>query len=197
MSFDRVAVFYDRLARLVFGPKWTNVQLEPVKHLATAEHVLILGGGSGQILEHLPEVAQITYLEASAKMIALAQKKGHSNVRFVQTDFLKWHTETKFDAIYCPFFLDCFSKQELQRVTAKIENALLPEGILHIIDFQRSTGWHNALINVMYLFFKYTAGVSGRKLLPFKRLLSAQGFQLIDDKSFFQGWIFYSRFKKR
>ncbi|UOQ74624.1 class I SAM-dependent methyltransferase [Hymenobacter cellulosilyticus] len=73
-GFDRVAPFYDPLARLVFGNALQRAQQAALAGLpAGRPRVLIIGGGSGwvlgEVLQRRPD-SRVLYLEASAMMLA-------------------------------------------------------------------------------------------------------------------------------
>ena len=67
-DFNLVAPIYDRLASIVFGKRWKSVQRFPAADLNNRQKIMILGGGSGAILESL-DAADVIYVELSGQMI--------------------------------------------------------------------------------------------------------------------------------
>lgn len=195
MSFNLIAPYYDRLARLVFGKHWTEIQLAPAPHLEECQKLLILGGGSGQILEHINPKVQITYLEASSEMLNMARNRHNSNVAYVHADFLQWNTSVKYDAVYCPFFLDCMSKDQLQKVLEKLQTLLMPGGMLHVLDFQPASSGKNAFVKLMYFFFGIVANLPGRALLPLRNHINSAGFYEQALKTYYNEWVFYGEYR--
>jgi len=193
MSFDRVAWIYDRLAGLVFGSQWDQVQLTPVGNLAGKSRVLIVGGGTGLLLDALQGVEKIVFLEHSEKMIARSRNRGsHLQVDYVHADFFEWETSEKFDAIVMPFFLDCFGTEKLEGAIFKARTHLTENGELHVIDFQPASWWKNSLIRVMYLFFRLFSSLEGTVLLEIDGVIQNAEFRQKSETFFCDKWIFYS-----
>ncbi|MEZ4686196.1 MAG: hypothetical protein R3B47_09055 [Bacteroidia bacterium] len=59
MSFNRLAPVYDFLASLVFGNRIRQAQRWLLDFIPEGSSILILGGGTGWILEELAEKAHI------------------------------------------------------------------------------------------------------------------------------------------
>ncbi|MEQ8581835.1 MAG: class I SAM-dependent methyltransferase [Marinoscillum sp.] len=192
MSFDGVAWFYDWLATLVFGSQWNQVQQAPAENLTGKRRVLIVGGGTGILLNKILGVERIVFLELSEKMIAKTQARClHPQVDYVYADFFQWQTSEKFDAIVMPFFLDCFGPEKLEMAIIKARELLVQDGELHVIDFQPASHWKNAQIRLMYLFFRIFSGLEGKALLNIDRLVRKIFFAQKSEVLFTRGWIFY------
>lgn len=198
MSFDVISGIYDRLAKLVFGREWLEVQNAPIQYLTKARHVLIVGGGSGQFLEVLS--GHVTYVELSDKMIDLAKgRNANCDVDFVHADFLCWTTDQRFDAIVFPFFMDCFCESHLKKIIIESGNLLKPNGQIIVLDFQKATRLKNVLVKMMYIFFRLVSGLEARQLQDFKNHFENAGYQETARKEFIGGWVFcgnYSRLKQ-
>ncbi len=193
MSFDRVAWIYDQVAGLVFGSQWDQVQQAPVGNLAGKSRVLIVGGGTGLLLDALQGVEKIVFLELSEKMMATSRNRGsHLRVDYVHADFFQWETSEKFDAIVMPFFLDCFGTEKLERAILKTRALLVEQGELHVIDFQPASWWKNSLIRVMYLFFRLFSSLEGKVLLKIDGVIQNAEFRQKSETFFCDKWIFYS-----
>ncbi|HWV71292.1 MAG TPA: hypothetical protein VN040_06240, partial [Pseudosphingobacterium sp.] len=80
-NYDNIASLYDFLSRLVFFKAQVKAQVELLKHIQPKSTILIVGGGSGWILEELsnlyPEGLVIHYVEISAKMLARSRKRDY------------------------------------------------------------------------------------------------------------------------
>jgi len=88
-KYDSIAGIYDILSRLVFGKVLQRSQAGLLKWMSPESRVLIVGGGTGWILERIaadhPAGLDIVYVEASAKMVALSRKRksGENTVTFI------------------------------------------------------------------------------------------------------------------
>lgn len=176
-QFDRVAGIYDSLARLVFGSTILASQVEFQNEIKASDRVLILGGGTGKLLEHLLECESIDFVEKSSKMIAKANDcKSIQPINFIECDFLAFESNQAYDVIICPFFLDCFDLKLLEIVLAKIKSFLAPNGKLMVADFDihKTNRW---LSKAMHLFFRFTVLLGTEKLLPIRDVITSNGFR--------------------
>src|SRR6476469_5208726 len=88
-SYDAIAGVYDVLAGIFIGKGLRDAQIYLVQHIPAGSKVLIVGGGTGWILEEITRIhssgLQIDYLDISANMILIAGKRdvGKNNVRFI------------------------------------------------------------------------------------------------------------------
>ena len=113
-GFDRVAGFYDRMMRAVFGKSIVRAQTYFLPLIAPkAKKILIIGGGTGWIIQEVLKVnptVQIYFIEISPKMIQQAQKKistkNKTQVKFIQGDENKIKAYAPYDVIISNFFLD-------------------------------------------------------------------------------------------
>ncbi len=196
MNFDKIVWFYDALADVVFGKAWRKVQIAPISELNQARNVLIVGGGTGQILSHLDRNIKVTYLELSQKMIKKAKLRSSSaHIEFILADFLLWQGKGKFDCILMPFFLDCFEEMQLQEVIARAKQLLNFQGQLLILDFQKANKWRNILVQLMYRFFRLFTGLKGSKLLDFDSILLENGFAKKSKINLLNYWVFLARYQ--
>ncbi|WP_431293951.1 class I SAM-dependent methyltransferase [Pedobacter sp. P26] len=108
-NYDKIANHYDTLSRLVFFKSQVNAQVNQLQYIPKDSSVLIAGGGTGWILEEItkiyPSGLKIVYVEISAKMIALSQKREFKNnqVKFVNLGIEDFSTDTVFDVVLTPF----------------------------------------------------------------------------------------------
>lgn len=188
-QFDPVAGIYDSLARLVFGSTILASQVEFLNEIKATDRVLILGGGTGKLLEHLLECESIDFVEKSSKMIAKANdRKSIQPINFIECDFLAFESNQAYDVIICPFFLDCFDATHLNNVLDKIKMHLINDGRLLVTDFGINTP--HLLSKVMHLFFRATVNLESRKLLDIHSVILNHNFKLLNEKFYWKKVIF-------
>ena len=176
-DFDFVAPFYDRLSKLVFGESLIQAQAYHLKEIGDNDRVLILGGGTGKLLEYIPKSGKLDFVEKSVRMLDRAKRrKFHGSINFIQADFLEFESDKRYEVIICPFFLDCFETQGLMKVIAKIRSQLKPDGKLIITDFERSS-INPFLLMAMLIFFKLFSKLETNRLLDLRTLLKENGFK--------------------
>jgi tRNA (cmo5U34)-methyltransferase len=196
-GFDRVARIYDILAFLVFGRTLQKAQMAFLNHIPAHSSVLIIGGGSGWLLKELLKsvsVARIVYVEASAKMLSLAQQKIQSFPTITQVDF-RLGNETAilptdvFDAVITPFFLDLFTQQRLQEVIMPhLSGSLRIGGIWLFTDFVSSKYfYHQLLLKMMYWFFGKVCQIEAQQLPDYATLFTHYSFQQKASRPFYGG----------
>lgn len=175
---------------MVFGKEWSGIQLAPTRYVSEEDRVLIVGGGTGQLLEQI-QCKQITYLELSNSMLEKAKKRtALSNVTYVLSDFNEWSSDHQFNKIIFPFFLDCFQEDRVNQILAKSKHLIVPNGSLIVLDFQKSSWWKDAIIKVMYVFFRLFSGLEGKKLLPITRIIQRHEFHEVQKQEFLDGCVF-------
>lgn len=181
-DFDFIAPFYDQLQRLIFGKALLNAQIAHISEIRESDNILILGGGTGEILEHLPLCENIDYVEKSHLMIRLAKRRlVNRPVDFISEDFLNFQSDRKYNIIICPFFLDCFGEENLLTVISICKQKLTSGGKMIVIDFAKnsSDSW---IVKLMHFFFRITANLESRNLKNIHIQMLYSDFQLIDEK---------------
>lgn len=177
---------------MVFGIEWDRLQMMPADQLKGKTDILIVGGGTGQLLSCLGRDQRVIFVEHSEGMIRKAgSRKQQAKTTFVKGDYLEWECDTKFDAIVFPFFLDCFNQSSLQHILRKARHQLKSSGILLVLDFQRSGIWQNAMTAFMYRFFRLTTGLEARELLPIHDIVQQENWDPVRFQSTYGNWIFY------
>ena len=176
-DFDFIAPFYDRLAKLVFGKSLLEAQLAHISEISEKDHVLVLGGGTGQILEYIPFCQNVDYVEKSKQMIRRAERRQvNLSINFIQQSFLSVELDKQYDIIICPFFLDCFDQSSLNTVVTKIRSMLDNEGKLLVSDFDKERV-NKILLKFMLVFFKAVARLGSNKLLCIRSELKENFFE--------------------
>lgn len=192
-NFDFIAPFYDFLARLVFGDLLLKSQSTYFLRIPSkGATILILGGGSGKILEKLSEsiqTANICYVEASQKMLNMALKSTVAErltiewIHGTEKDLPKGR---KFDFVITPFVLDVFPNEKLGVAMDKLSQHMQENGIWLFTDFNvPDTKWKflsAGLIRIMYKFFRLVAGLKTQKLPDFDKQFVRIGLKKEEEK---------------
>jgi len=191
-NFDLVAPFYDRLSSLVFGESITESQHFLMQQCKKGTDVLVLGGGTGKLLQWVPQDCSVLYLEKSRQMIDCAKGESRGlDIHFVNQDFFTWKNEKEYDFIICPFFLDCFHIANLKMAIEKCRSLLKANGKLLVAEFDKSTT-NRVLSFLMHLFFRAFSNLESRNLLDIHQFTLHSGF-ILEKEEFFHRRSIFSR----
>jgi ubiquinone/menaquinone biosynthesis C-methylase UbiE len=206
-NYDRVVEFYDLLGKVVFGDALMRAQRSVLHFIPQQAKVLIIGGGTGEILEEITRLhakgINIIFIEISKKMIDKAAQRniGSNEVRFVHNAIEDYGTGERFDVIITSFLFDNFKQEKAELVFKKLDNLLLPDGKWLFTDFDidqnLSGSWQKWLLKSMYLFFKIFSNVEANKLPNMASLFDNAGYQQIFQKFHFRRFINSAVFQKR
>jgi len=191
-TFNHVAKYYDFLAQVVFWGAIKRSQIKNLQSLDGAKSILILGGGTGWLLDEIWKKnrnAHITYIEKSSKMIARAQQRTFAGeVIFHNADFLDTQSTQIYDTIICNYFLDVFIESDLKIVVQKIKKQLKVGGKILFTDFVAGKN-HNiikqTLIKTMYLFFKCTKALNNTTLPNYDTAFANIGLVCTNEEKYF------------
>lgn len=95
-NYDSIAAVYDRIHHLFYGQSEVNAQVELLDHVNAGDRLLIVGGGTGWILEKIagiyPEGLTIVYVESSQKMMERSMRRdwGGNKVEFFTGPVEEW-----------------------------------------------------------------------------------------------------------
>lgn len=205
-NYDAAAWFYDTLAQLVYGKSLINAQVFLLQHIPPDSKILIVGGGTGWILEEIARIhscsLKIVYVEISAKMIALSKKRnfGRNEVSFINLDIEKYTVNEAFDVIITPFLFDNFSEKRIRSVFCQLNNYLKFKGLWLNCDFQvqpnQNSIWQKTLLQIMYWFFGWLCNVETNKLIKMNRYFEEKNFALMAEKTFYKGFIIAQVYQK-
>jgi ubiquinone/menaquinone biosynthesis C-methylase UbiE len=202
-NFNNSAWFYDRLSRLVFGRAIINAQVYLLQHIPKNAKVLIVGGGTGLILEEItklqPSGLNITYVEVSVKMIAISKKRniGHNRVIFINEAIENVDIPPGLDIVITPFLFDNFTEQTLQKVFKNIHALLKPGGLWLNCNFQLSgKWWQRFLLKSMFLFFRLICSIEASQLPAINKQFEAHDYTAIAQQTFFGDFIISKVFIK-
>ncbi len=195
-NFDRIAFAYDTLKHLVFGHSLRQAQIFLIPYIPEHANILIIGGGTGQIVLDIlekKEIRQITYVELSEKMLNSAKDKAKScpNINFVLGSGHQLDNDQKYDVILTPFILDLYSDQELGKFLLALDKLLLPSGVWLLSDFKVTPTlcwkrfWQLALVKLMYLFFFLTSNSKVFQLPDYDTAFKVLGYKTVIHRTFY------------
>lgn len=196
-GFDRIAGVYDLLGKVVFGNDLINAQSYYLDEIKEDNKVLIIGGGSGIILEKIAELdikLNICFVEASVQMLNKAKSK--QLTPSIQMSWIHGDEDAipdeKFDVVFTAFFLDLFPPARLSSIMQKLNDKLVPGGKWLFTDFnvnERSGLIQRTLIRIMYVFFRAVTVIKGKRLPDFEKFFSMMKLIVIKEKYFRDGMI--------
>jgi ubiquinone/menaquinone biosynthesis C-methylase UbiE len=202
-NYNNSAWFYDRLSRMVYGRALNNAQVYLLQYIPPGSAILIVGGGTGWILEDLtklhPSGLSITYAEIAPNMMALSKKRniGNNQVTFINNAVENVPLPTDFDVVFTPFLFDNFTEQTFQKVFIHIHLSLKPNGNWLNCDFQLSGKcWQRVLLRSMFLFFKIVCNIEASKLPDIEKYFEYFDYQAIAQQTFFGNFIISKVYKK-
>jgi ubiquinone/menaquinone biosynthesis C-methylase UbiE len=193
-GYDWLAPYYDDIVGLVYGKEIFDAQIHFFHQIPPHANVLIIGGGTGWILPELfrlkPEL-KVCYIESSDQMIRLAEKKlQKGTVEFIHGTENDIEKESFFDVIITNFYLDGFSKKILPTKIMQMLQSLAPDGQWIITDFVETGKWkHSFLLWLMHTFLRYIVHHPNRKLVDWQTAYKNAGLRVIEEKTFYQGFI--------
>ena len=205
-NYDRIAKYYDFLSRLVFGKSQVKAQINQLKYITPKSRLLIVGGGTGWILEEIAKRHQsglkITYVEISSKMITLskARKCGDNDVVFVHSGVEEFNADEYFDVIMTPFLFDNFSPERCSQVFQKLNLTIKDGGLWLMVDFvtQSTNGkwWQQFFLKTMYTFFSVISNVEAKKLVDMNPYFQKHEYQIIEQRFYYGHFITAMVYKK-
>ncbi len=198
-NYDSVAGYYDLLSRLVYGRAEVNAQVELLKRLSPGNHLLIVGGGTGWVLEELaklfPMGMRIVYVESSEKMMQKAKKRrcGKNAVEFVSMPVEDWKSDEAFDAILTGFFFDNFSEEHAAAILHALDPRLKKGGYWLNADFYCPKGWRRwwqrFLLRSMYIMTRILCKVEADRLPDMEKLFWEATYKKLQTTYYYQQFI--------
>jgi ubiquinone/menaquinone biosynthesis C-methylase UbiE len=188
-NYDRIANYYDRIHHLFFGQAEIVAQVELLDYVRPGDRLLIVGGGTGWILERIaavfPSGLTITYIESSVRMMELTKARnwGGNDVTFVSGVVEDWVSgEGEFDCILTGFFFDNFPEEHAVRIVEQLSGCLREGGCWLEADFyyarRRGKLWQAVLLWLMYVSARLICGVEAKWLPDMERIFTERGFRL-------------------
>jgi ubiquinone/menaquinone biosynthesis C-methylase UbiE len=198
-NYDRVAWFYDLLGKVVFGNALAKSESSLVPFIPKNAAILIIGGGTGSILEHIAKQhssgISITYVEVSEKMVRKAKRRriGKNRVEFVVAAIEDYQTTSKFDAVITSFLFDNFKQEKAEHVFNALHQMLVPKGTWLFTDFyignKQQEKWKVGLLKSMYFFFKLFFEIETDQLPEMRSLFKNAGYRQIFSEFHFHKFI--------
>jgi ubiquinone/menaquinone biosynthesis C-methylase UbiE len=203
-NYNNSAWFYDRLSKLIYGKALIRSQVYLLKLIPAKSRILIVGGGTGWILEEIakihPSGLVITYIEVAPRMIGLSRKRkaGNNQIVFINEPVENVSLRNDFDVVITPFLFDNFTEENFQKIFSHIHSALKPGGLWLNADF-RLTGkwWQKLMLRSMFLFFRTICVIEAKKLPGIQAAFDKYGYEAMENKSFFGDFILSSIFKTK
>lgn len=197
VNYDPIARYYDGISRLVFGNSIRRAQQFLLKAIRAESEILIVGGGTGWILEDIAEVhkqgLKITYVDQSANMIEISKGRyiGQNDVVFICQPIQTAKLKGKFDVVIIPFLFDNFSQLTINHIFQKIDLHLNVDGLWLFADFTSKTEklWTKILLKLMYSFFGRLCNLETSTLPDFAGSFQNNNYQIISEASFYKGFI--------
>jgi ubiquinone/menaquinone biosynthesis C-methylase UbiE len=188
---------------MVFGNALVKAQTYFLPEIPADAKVLIIGGGTGWILEEIakthPTGLNIVYVEISAKMMALSRKRNldANQVIFINRAIEEVEYPEHFNVIITPFLFDNYKQGDLPATLQHIHQMLKPGGIWLNTDFQLTGKWWQfAMLKSMLLFFKVLCGVESWRLPDVGWEFDKLCYTLIETKLFFRAFVGTRMYKK-
>lgn len=198
-NYNKIASYYDFLAKLVFGKSLINAQKDQLVYIPAKSKILIVGGGTGWILEEIANVRaeglSIDYVEASSKMIGIAKKRkiGANMVNFLCSRMENLEETNKYDVVITPFIFDNFEEEQVLTNFLLINQSLKSCGYWLFSDFcvrsKTYLNWKNVLLRTMYLFFRLMAKVQTKRLIDIAPIFDGGNFELIIERWYYKKMI--------
>ena len=187
----------------MYGRALVKAQQYVVRSIPSDARVLIVGGGTGWVLEEITKVHPsglfITYIDSSARMIDLAKKRnvGENEVTFIAAQIETMATDDVYDVVLTPFLFDNFTDDNLRKIFSLIDKRLVKDGAWLYCDFQNTdVFWQKALLKAMYFFFRTSCGIEARQLPDAAALFAAFGYRAKEQKMFMNNFVTSAVYKR-
>ena len=202
-NYNNSAWFYDKLSRLIYGRALIKAQVYLLDSIPAGSKILIAGGGTGWILEDIaklyPSRLKITYVEVSAKMMALSKKRiiGKNEVDFINTAVENVPLVGDYDVVITPFLFDNFTEENLRKIFKHIHQSLKPGGLWLNTDFKLiGKWWQRILLRSMILFFRVICRIEATRLPDIEKRFNETGYAIVKQGSFFGEFILSTAYRK-
>jgi len=187
VNCDPIARVYRWCEYAAFGRELERRRTRFLAEAVHAQRALVLGDGDGRFVAQLIATApdaEVDLVDSSQAMLDLARGRSKSpRLTCRHIDARKFTLlPAQFDLVATHFFLDCFDRQDLEALVAKIADAAVPGAIWLISEFrQPPNGWRAVWawlwLRVLYFLFALTTGLKVRELTNHRPLLEAAGFK--------------------
>ncbi len=175
------------------GEKLQRCRTAFLGEVSGVQNILLAGEGHGRCLRECCdrfEHATITCIDASQRMLVQARRGLEdedfevNRIEFIHANLLDWTPRRgSYDLIVTNFFLDCFAREELERVICRLAASGTPKANWLLADFQMAASGvkktrSRLILWSMYLFFRAVTRLPAKKLTSPDPLLKQNGFRL-------------------
>jgi len=205
VNYDKIATNYDWMSRFIFGRSLIKAQVYLLQFIPSNSNILIVGGGTGWILDELTLLhskgLSIYYIESSANMIALSKKRnlGGNDVHFIHLPIENYSAQKDYDVILTPFLFDNFQLDKIQHVFNLLHSKLKKDGLWLYADFvynkEQNSIWQKILLKTMYIFFKVVARIETQQLVDMSPFF-LHHYKKIDEQTYYKKFIRAIAYKK-
>lgn len=130
--YQAIAVEYERHALAVPGGKELEEALEDFR---PAGKVLELACGTGLWTTQLARyTTELTAIDASTEMLAVAKQHVGDHVRFIHADIFAWTPERHYDVVFFGFWLSHVPLERFESFWSLVRNCLKPDGRVFFVD---------------------------------------------------------------
>jgi ubiquinone/menaquinone biosynthesis C-methylase UbiE len=193
-NYDKIAFSYDFIRKMILGNTIVDAQVCLLKFIPANSRILIVGGGTGWILNEIAKIHSagliIDYVESSAKMITLSTKVDHGSnvINFIQLPVENYAATDKYDIILTPFLFDNFKMEKISQVFTKLDSYLKKEGAWLYADFvyneNDSRLWQRLLLKMMYIFFRITCNIETQELISMEKFFDPLYVKIYEASSY-------------
>ncbi|GGZ22429.1 hypothetical protein GCM10007049_14070 [Echinicola pacifica] len=197
--YDKLAGIYDSLAYMALGREFFASHRAFLEEVNEGDTVLFIGGGSGGVLKEISDRAgsagRVYFVEASARMIQMAQEKisksgenAHNNVIFLHQGDFDALPEERVDLVITQYLLDVLVDKDIEKLFQAIEQRASENVKWLVAEFtnKASRKW---MTQSMILFFRLFTQNPRNNLPQVEDYFFAEGYTLLRQQSFKKGWI--------
>jgi ubiquinone/menaquinone biosynthesis C-methylase UbiE len=186
-NFDRIARPYRWLEYLTFGPILEHCRFHFIPEVQEARRALVLGDGDGRFLARMLTTNPTLHadvVDLSPTMLALLRARitrigAVDRVTLCCADATAFTPSGSYDLIVTHFFLDCFTTEQLERLSARIRPHLLPNARWIVSEFAIPSGPMSLparfIIRGLYAAFRLLTGLRIHSLPDHAAALAAAG----------------------
>lgn len=183
-DYNKISHHYDRLAKLVFGNKQELAKKANIELTRHAQKILIVGGGTGRILEYIADVnnkTTVDFVELSNRMVGYANKRKIQglNVSFFPMDIEEFNG-SGYDIIITNFFFDQLTEERSFRILKQLKGKLSHNGLVLFSDFLNPADAKNKAIHaIMKMYFRLTINLRVNRYPDYEKVFQLADFNRI------------------
>jgi ubiquinone/menaquinone biosynthesis C-methylase UbiE len=199
VNYNPVAGYYDFLSRLLFGQSEIRAQVQLLASIRPGDRVLIVGGGTGWVLEKIAAVhssgLSITYVESSSRMMARSKRRDcrQNQVSFIQLPIEQFTTTEQYDCILTAFLFDNFSASQATAVFRVLDPLLKTGGHWLFADFYLHKGkprfWQALLLQSMYIAARILCKVETQSLVDMEPIFADAHYRQLYTSYYYRQFI--------